>query len=64
MKSALYYFFLVILMILSAAIMATITTFFQLGHFAVIISAATGYFVFYNRKFVFRFLDIIFKKNK
>lgn len=64
MKSIIYYIILFILIFISAAIMATITTFFSFGKFSVFLSAGAGYSVFYYRKFLFNLFDKISKRER
>lgn len=64
MKSIIYYIILFILMFISAALMATITTFFSFGKFSVFLSAGAGYSVFYYRKFLFNMFDKISRRKR
>lgn len=51
-------------MFISAALMATITTFFSFGKFSVFLSAGAGYSVFYYRKFLFNMFDKISRRKR
>ena len=63
MKLIIYYAILVFLMLVSAALMATVTTFFSFGRFSIFMTAGAGYSVFYYRKFLFSMFDKISKKK-
>lgn len=62
MRSIIYYTILFVLMFISAALMATITTFFSFGRISIFIAAGAGYSVFYYRKFLFNMFDKISKR--
>lgn len=64
MKFIIYYTILVVLMFISAALMATITTFFSFGRISIFLTAGSGYSVFYYRKFLFNMFDKISKEKK
>lgn len=64
MKFIIYYTILVVLMFISAALMATITTFFSFGSISIFLTAGAGYSVFYYRKFLFNMFDKISKEKK
>lgn len=64
MRSIIYYTILFVLMFISAALIATITTFFSFGRISIFLTAGAGYSVFYYRKFLFNMFDKISKEKK